>query len=181
RARLARARCDGQLREKFSMKKQTLASLSADLDSGRQTSRGLVEASLAAIGDPAGEGSRAFISVDAEGARAAADYMDGLRKSGHAPSPFAGIPFSVKDLFDLAGEVTTAGSKLLRDAPPAMADAPAIARLKAKGLVVMGRTNMTEFAYSGVGLNPHYGTPRSPYDRKTGRIPGGSSAGAAVS
>jgi aspartyl-tRNA(Asn)/glutamyl-tRNA(Gln) amidotransferase subunit A len=103
-----------------------------------------------------------------------------LRRSGRAPSTFAGIPISVKDLFDLAGEVTTAGSKVLKNAAPAVADAPAIAALKSAGMVVLGRTNMTEFAYSGVGLNPHYGTPRSAYDRKTGRIPGGSSAGAAV-
>jgi aspartyl-tRNA(Asn)/glutamyl-tRNA(Gln) amidotransferase subunit A len=111
----------------------------------------------------------------------AADYQDRLRRQNRQPSPFAGIPISVKDLFDLAGEVTTAGSKVLKDAAPALADAPAIAALKSAGLVVLGRTNMTEFAYSGVGLNPHYGTPRSPWDRKTGRIPGGSSSGAAVS
>ena len=86
----------------------------------------------------------------------------------------------MKDLFDQAGEATTAGSKVLKDAAPAAADAPAIAALKSAGMVVLGRTNMTEFANSGVGLNPHYGTPRSAYDRKTGRIPGGSSSGAAV-
>ena len=98
------------------------------------------------------------------------------------PSPsFAGIPFGVKDLFDLAGERTRAGSKVLQDAAPATRDAPAIARLKSAGFIVIGRTNMTEFAYSGVGLNPHYGTPRSPWDRATGRIPGGSSSGRAVS
>ena len=139
-----------------------------------------MEQALAAISDPSGEGSRAFIKVDAEGARAAADYQDQLRRRGRAPSSFAGIPISVKDLFDLAGEVTTAGSMVLKDSAPALVDAPAIAALKSAGMVVLGRTNMTEFAYSGVGLNPHYGTPRSAFDRKTGRIPGGSSAGAAV-
>jgi aspartyl-tRNA(Asn)/glutamyl-tRNA(Gln) amidotransferase subunit A len=139
-----------------------------------------VEQALAKISDPAGEGPRAFIKVDAEGALAAADYQDLLRRQNRQPSPFAGIPISVKDLFDLAGEVTTAGSKVLKDAAPALADAPAIAALKSAGMVVLGRTNMTEFAYSGVGLNPHYGTPRSAFDRKTGRIPGGSSSGAAV-
>ena len=163
------------------MVRATLKDLARNLADGKATSRSLVEASLAAIADPAGEGKRAFITVDAVGALAAADHMDGLRQRGRAPSPFAGIPFSVKDLFDLAGEVTTAGSKVLKDAAPAAADAPAIARLKQAGFVVLGRTNMTEFAYSGVGLNPHYGTPRSAFDRKTGRIPGGSSAGAAVS
>lgn len=159
----------------------TLAELARRLASGEVTSRALVEASLAAIGDPPGEGARAFIKVDAAGARAAADHMDALRKAGRAPSALAGIPFSSKDLFDLAGEVTTAGSKVLQSANPARADAEAIARLKSKGMIVIGRSNMTEFAYSGVGLNPHYGTPRSPFDRKTGRIPGGSSSGAAVS
>jgi len=160
---------------------RTLDQLAADLAAGRLTSRELVERSLAAISDPAGEGARTFISVDAEGARAAADLADLQRKRGRAVSPLAGIPFSSKDLFDLAGEVTRAGSKVLNGAAPASADAVAIARLKAQGMIVIGRTNMTEFAYSGVGLNPHYGTPRSPFDRATGRIPGGSSSGAGVS
>lgn len=162
------------------MGRWTLEALAGELREGRTSSRELVEQALAKISDPAGEGARAFIKVDAEGARAAADYQDLLRRGGRAPSPFAGIPISVKDLFDLAGDVTTAGSKVLKDAAPAVADASAVAALKSAGMVVLGRTNMTEFAYSGVGLNPHYGTPRSAYDRKTGRIPGGSSAGAAV-
>jgi len=86
---------------------------------------------------------------------------------------------SVKDLFDVAGEVTLAGSRALDDTPPANADAPIVARLKAAGAVIIGRTNMTEFAFSGVGINPHYGTPGNPHDRSL--IPGGSSAGAPVS
>jgi aspartyl-tRNA(Asn)/glutamyl-tRNA(Gln) amidotransferase subunit A len=157
----------------------TLEALARDLETGRTTARALVEGSLARIADPAGEGARTFIAVDAEGARAHADLMDGLRRRGRAPSRFAGIPFSVKDLFDLAGEETRAGSK--QAMPKAVRDAPAIARLKAAGFIVLGRTNMTEFAYSGVGLNPHHGTPRSVWDRATGRIPGGSSSGAGVS
>ena len=161
-------------------RKWTLDGLSRELRDGKTSSRKLVEQALAKISDPAGEGTRAFIKIDAEGALAAADYQDRLRRQNRQPSPFAGIPISVKDLFDLAGEVTTAGSKVLKDAAPAVSDAPAIAALKSAGLVVLGRTNMTEFAYSGVGLNPHYGTPRSAFDRKTGRIPGGSSSGAAV-
>ena len=161
-------------------RKWTLDGLARELRDGKTSSRKLVEQALAKISDPAGEGARAFIKVDAEGALAAADYQDRLRRQNRQLSPFAGIPISVKDLFDLAGEVTTAGSKVLKDAAPALGDAPAIAALKSAGLVVLGRTNMTEFAYSGVGLNPHYGTPRSAFDRKTGRIPGGSSSGAAV-
>lgn len=96
-------------------------------------------------------------------------------------APLAGLPVSVKDLFDCKGEVTTAGSVALVDAPPARADAPAVARLRAAGGVVVGRTNMTEFAFSGVGINPHYGTPPNPCDTRVARIPGGSSSGAAVS
>ncbi len=158
----------------------TLETLANKLEAGLTTSRALVEESLHRIADPSGEGERVFIRVDAIGARAAADIQDGLRKQGRAPSRFAGIPFSVKDLFDIAGEVTRAGSKILADQPAASSDAPAIAALKGAGLVVLGRTNMTEFAYSGLGLNPHYGTPRNVYDRHIGRIPGGSSSGAAV-
>ncbi len=159
----------------------TIAELSRQLADHKITSRDLVERSLALIADPAGEGARTFVTVDAEGARAAADFVDSQRRRGRQVSALAGIPFSSKDIFDLAGEVTTAGSRVLKNDPPAAADATAIARLKNAGMIVVGRTNMTEFAYSGVGLNPHYGTPRSPFDRATGRIPGGSSSGAAVS
>ena len=107
--------------------------------------------------------------------------MDKLRSAGAAPSRFAGIPVSIKDLFDIAGQVTRGGSKVLDDAAPAKADAETVARLRRAGFVVIGRTNMTEFAFSGVGLNPHYGTPKCAFDRATGRIPGGSSSGAAIS
>lgn len=160
---------------------KTLAELSDDLAQGSTTSRALVEQCLAAIDDSDGEGARVFLQVDREGALATADYMDGLRARGCAPSGFAGIPISIKDLFDVAGQVTTAGSKVLQGSDPAEHDAPTIARVRAAGFVIMGRTNMTEFAYSGVGINPHYGTPANPYDRATGRIPGGSSSGSAVS
>ena len=159
----------------------TVAQLSAELDAARTTSRELVERALGRITDTEGEGSRAFIKVYAEQARADADYSDRLRKRGVRRSPVEGLPVSVKDLFDVAGEVTRAGSKLLENAPPAGSDAPVVARLRAAGAVLIGRTNMVEFAFGGLGLNPHYGTPRSPYDRKTGRVPGGSSSGAAVS
>jgi Asp-tRNA(Asn)/Glu-tRNA(Gln) amidotransferase A subunit family amidase len=95
--------------------------------------------------------------------------------------PLAGIPVSVKDLFDVAGQATKAGSKVLKDASPAAADCPAVARLRAAGAALVGRTNMVEFAFSGVGINPHYGTPVNPADSNVERIPGGSSSGAAVS
>ncbi|MGH8328664.1 MAG: amidase, partial [Steroidobacteraceae bacterium] len=140
-----------------------------------------VEDCLARIADPQGEGPRAFLKVHAETARAAADYYDRLRAHGVRPSPWAGIPVSIKDLFDMAGDVTTAGSTLLRGQPRAGEDCAAVARVRAAGFIPIGRTNMTEFAYSGLGLNPHYGTPRSPFERQRGRVPGGSSSGAAVS
>src|SRR5215510_9513587 len=159
---------------------QSLTKIAADLAAGAK-SRGLIEECLARISDPAGEGKRVFLKVHAEAALAAADYYDHLRARGAAPSRFAGIPVSIKDLFDIAGDVTTAGSTVLRDAPPAKHDAPAVARLRAAGFIPIGRSNMTEFAFSGLGINPHYDTPRNPYDRKTGRVPGGSSAGAPVS
>ena len=157
----------------------TLARLAADLAAGRTTSGTLVEEALARIADPAGEGKRAFVTVYADAARAAAEAQDRLRAVGYVASPLAGIPVSIKDLFDVAGERTLAGSKALDDAPPAKADAPVVARLKAAGAVIVGRTNMTEFAFSGVGINPHYGTPGNPHDRSL--IPGGSSAGAPIS
>lgn len=101
--------------------------------------------------------------------------------SNAAGLPLAGIPVSVKDLFDVAGHTTAAGSTVLAGAAPAAEDCPAVARLRAAGATFMGRTNMVEFAFSGVGINPHYGTPVNPADPKVARIPGGSSSGAAVS
>ncbi|WP_246797046.1 amidase [Burkholderia perseverans] len=161
-----------------------LATLAADLAAGRTTSRALVDAALDRIAAPDGQGAIAFTGVDADTARAAADAHDRLRAAGTVLSPLAGIPVSVKDLFDVAGQVTRAGSRALDDAPPAAADAPAVARLRRAGAVLVGRTNMSEFAFSGLGLNPHYGTPRSPYRREAAgdaRVAGGSSSGAAAS
>ena len=160
---------------------QTLTELAAALEAGRTTSRALVEDCLARISDPAGEGARVFIKTHADAARAQADATDALRRFGRAAGPYAGIPVSLKDLFDIAGEVTTAGSVVLDKAAPAKANAPVVARMLAAGFIPVGRTNMTEFAFSGLGINPHYGTPASPWDRITRRIPGGSSSGAAVS
>src|SRR6266436_1253615 len=158
-----------------------IAALAQELAEGKTTSRKLVEAALARIADAGGEGGRVFTKVHAQDALLAADASDRLRKQGVVPSPLAGLPVSVKDLFDIAGDVTTAGSKILRDRSPAAADALAVARLRSAGAVVIGRSNMTEFAFSGIGINPHYGTPANPYDRVSRRIPGGSSSGAAVS
>ncbi|MDH4464506.1 MAG: amidase [Acidovorax sp.] len=111
---------------------------------------------------------------------------DEAARPGAARLPLAGLSASVKDLFDIGGQPTPAGSTVLADAPAAAADSPAVARLRAAGAAIIGRTNMVEFAFSGVGVNPHYGTPAA-WDARTGalsgppRVPGGSSSGAAVS
>jgi aspartyl-tRNA(Asn)/glutamyl-tRNA(Gln) amidotransferase subunit A len=124
---------------------------------------------LALIDDPAGQGAKAFI-------RRFSEVADARLPAG----PLAGVPVSVKDLCDVAGSVTTAGSKVLASNPPSMRDAPVVARIRAAGAAILGTNNMTEFAMGGVGINPHYGTPLNPWDRQTGRIPGGSSSGGAV-
>ena len=159
---------------------QTMAAAAADLAAGRTSARQLVEEALGRIAEPGGEGARAFIRVHAESARLMADAMDLLRRAGRAPGPYAGIPVAIKDLCDIQGEPTPAGSTVLADAPPATDHAPVLKRMLAAGLVPLGRTNMTEFAFSGLGINPHYGTPASPWDRASRRIPGGSSSGTAV-
>lgn len=149
------------------------------LDSGRTGSRELVESCIAAALDPHGEGARVFMALFESSARKEAEAADYL-PAGES-LPLRGIPISIKDLFDVAGQTTRAGSVVLEDAAPAAQDAAIVSRLRDAGAVIIGRTNMTEFAFSGLGLNPHYGTPRNPYARDEGRIPGGSSSGAAVS
>jgi aspartyl-tRNA(Asn)/glutamyl-tRNA(Gln) amidotransferase subunit A len=154
---------------------KTLAELARALAAGETTARTLTESALAAIAaDP-----RAFTRLDPARARAAGDAADAARAAGRPASAFTGVPVSVKDLFDIEGEATPAGSVVLADAAPAGADAPAVARLKAAGLVVIGATQMSEFAFTGLGLNPHY--PQPPNPRDPARVPGGSSGGAAVS
>ncbi len=137
-----------------------------------------LQQALDRIADRAGDGGRAFLRVYDEQARATASALDILAAGGLPLGSLGGRIVSIKDLFDVAGEPTTAGSVVLKDAPPAAGDAPVVARLRRAGAVIIGKTNMTEFAYSGVGLNPHYGTPGNPYDRA--RIPGGSTSGGAV-
>ena len=159
---------------------RAIEDLAQSLASGQITSRALVEAALERIADPAGEGARVFIKVHAAQARAAADAVDAARAAGVVVGRYAGIPIALKDLFDIAGEATPAGSKVLAGGAPAAANAPVVQRLLDAGFVVMGRVNMTEFAFSGLGINPHYGTPASPWDRASRRIPGGSSSGTGV-
>jgi aspartyl-tRNA(Asn)/glutamyl-tRNA(Gln) amidotransferase subunit A len=136
-------------------------------------------AALARIDDPKGEGVRACLTVYREQARAAAEAADARTRTHVALGPLDGAIVTIKDLFDVAGEVTRAGSKVIADhGKPAAVDAPAIHRLRAAGAVIVAKTNMTEFAFSGIGANPHYGTPGNPADRS--RIPGGSSSGGAI-
>jgi aspartyl-tRNA(Asn)/glutamyl-tRNA(Gln) amidotransferase subunit A len=142
--------------------------------------RDRLEQALARIADPKGEGVRACLTVYADAARAAADAADARAARGAALGPFDGTIVSIKDLFDVAGEPTRAGSKVLaEEAAPAKADATVVQRLRAAGAVIVAKTNMTEFAFSGIGANPHFGTPGNPRDRS--RVPGGSSAGAPIS
>ncbi len=161
--------------------KTPIAEILTALDTGEATATALLDTALGRAKDPAGEGARVFTALMESSARAEAAASDGLRKAGVPPRALEGLPISIKDLFDVRGAVTTAGSKVLAGEPPAEADAPVIARLRAAGAVLVGRTNMTEFAYSGLGINPHYGTPANAWDRASKRIPGGSSSGAAVS
>jgi len=141
--------------------------------------RDRLEQALVRIADPSGEGARACLTVYARQARAAADAADARAARSEPLGPLDGTIVSIKDLFDVAGEATRAGSKILaEEAPPAAADAPVVRRLRSAGAVIVAKTNMTEFAFSGIGANPHFGTPGNPFDRA--RVPGGSSSGAGV-
>jgi aspartyl-tRNA(Asn)/glutamyl-tRNA(Gln) amidotransferase subunit A len=164
----------------MSLPPNTLDYWRAELDSGRTSSRELTELALEAALQSS-EAQSTFIAVHAATARATAEAMDILRAARVPLPPLAGIPVSIKDLFDEAGQITLAGSRVRHDAAPAQRDSIVVERLRRAGAVIIGRTNMTEFAYSGLGLNPHHGTPKNPWDRETGRIPGGSSSGAAIS
>jgi aspartyl-tRNA(Asn)/glutamyl-tRNA(Gln) amidotransferase subunit A len=143
------------------------------------SARERLDIALGRIDDPKGEGTRTCLTVYREQARAAAEAADARAKAGISLGPLDGTIVSIKDLFDVAGEVTRVGSKIFaEEGKPAVADAPVVHRLRAGGAVIVAKTNMSEFAYTGVGANPHFGTPGNPADRK--RAPGGSSSGAAV-
>src|SRR5579862_531723 len=149
------------------------------MDMKQISARDRLEQALARIADPKGEGVRTCLTVYEEAARAAADAADARSRAGISLGPLDGTIVSIKDLFDVAGELTRAGSKILaEEAKPAAADAAIVRRLRAGGAVIVAKTNMTEFAFSGIGANPHFGTPGNPWDRV--RVPGGSSAGAPV-
>lgn len=139
-----------------------------------------LEQALQRIGEAQGEGAHTCLSVYRDAASAAADASDARARAGVTLGPLDGAIVSIKDLFDVAGEVTRAGSKVLFDeGKVASRDAPVVQRLRAAGAIIVAKTNMSEFAFTGLGINPHYGTPANPADRA--RVPGGSSSGAAVS
>jgi aspartyl-tRNA(Asn)/glutamyl-tRNA(Gln) amidotransferase subunit A len=121
-----------------------------------------------------------FILVTRKRALEEASASRKRHREGRAAGPLDGVPIAWKDLVDMAGERTTAGSALHADSPPKESDAPIVANLAAAGMVALGKTNLSEFAFSALGLNPHFGTPRNPRDPATPRIAGGSSSGAAV-
>lgn len=157
-----------------------LDTLNARLRDGATSRAQIVEQAAARAATPAAEA--VFLHSTFEAAAQVARAADAASRAGKALHPLAGLPVSVKDLYDVAGEVTRAASLVRADAAPAAADAPVVARLRAAGAALVGRTNMTEFAFSGVGINPHYGTPVNPAGSGGAAcIPGGSSSGAAVS
>lgn len=155
----------------------TIADLASALTEGSVTAASLVEDSFARSDAPSA--AHVYVTRLDDTARRQAHEADAARARGNAP-PYAGIPITLKDNVGLAGMPTTAGSKIMADAPPAPADAPVAKKLRAAGFIPMGRTNMTEFAFSGLGLNPHYGTPLNPRFSAP-HAPGGSSSGAGVS
>jgi len=152
--------------------------IGAMLQAGLVDAEAVAEETLAAIA--AANEPGLFTLTTAERARAEAKSAAARLRDGRPKSLLDGVPVAWKDLFDLEGVVTTAGSRVLAANPPAVADAPVVAQLKAAGMVSVGKVGMTEFAYSGLGLNPHYGTPHNPHGGATPRIPGGSSAGSGV-
>jgi aspartyl-tRNA(Asn)/glutamyl-tRNA(Gln) amidotransferase subunit A len=161
------------------MNNVTIPKLRERLARGDISHEALVAQALEAAAAPAAR--HVFTTLYAEAALASARHADAAQRAGIALPALAGLPITVKDLYDVAGETTMAGSVICKGEPVALADAAAVARLRSAGAALIGKTNMTEFAFSGVGINPHHGTPRNPADTAVARIPGGSSSGAAVS
>lgn len=157
---------------------RTAAAVGAELRSGRLDPCDLVEETLAAIADYPDKAI--FIEVTAARARKEAAASRARLRAGLPLSALDGVPMAWKDLFDVEGRVTTAGSVVLKSEPPAKRDAVLLQAAVGAGLIIVGLVNMSEFAYSGLGLNPHYGTPRNPRDAQIARSPGGSSSGSAV-
>jgi aspartyl-tRNA(Asn)/glutamyl-tRNA(Gln) amidotransferase subunit A len=157
----------------------TIGALRERVALGQASYEGVVADALARAADPAA--AHVFTRLYADAALAAARHADAALRAGVELAPLAGQPVSIKDLYDVVGETTLAGSVLRRGEAAATHDAAAVARLRSAGAAIVGKTNMSEFAFSGVGTNPHHGTPVNPVDGALARIPGGSSSGAAVS
>ena len=138
-----------------------------------------VASALDAAVSPAAQ--HVFTQIYADAARATAQHCDAQAQAGRSLGPLQGVCITIKDNIDVAGEITMAGGVVCAGEAPAMHDAPVVQRLRNAGAVVLGKTNMSEFAFSGVGINPHHGTPANPADTAHARVPGGSSSGAAVS
>ncbi|WP_342309063.1 amidase [Pseudomonas fluorescens] len=151
-------------------------SLAEDFASGRSDPVQALEQAL----DQASQSAAVFICLTAERARREAEAAAARWRAGQPLSVFDGVPLAWKDLFDVAGSITTAGAAYRRHAPAALLDAPSVGLLCRAGMVSVGKTNLSELAYSGLGLNPHFGTPHNPHGRDQPRIPGGSSSGSAV-
>ena len=151
-------------------------SMAEDFASGRSDPVQALEQAL----DQASRSASVFISLTAERARREAEASAARWRAGQPLSGFDGVPVAWKDLFDVAGSVTTAGAAYRRNAPAALLDAPSVGLLCRAGMVSIGKTNLSELAYSGLGLNPHFGTPHNPHGTDQPRIPGGSSSGSAV-
>lgn len=151
-------------------------SMAEDFASGRSDPVQALEQALA----KASQVPAVFISLTAERARREAEASAARWRAGQPLSVFDGVPMAWKDLFDVAGSVTTAGAAYRRNAPAALLDAPVVGLLCRAGMVSVGKTNLSELAYSGLGLNPHFGTPHAPHGTGEPRIPGGSSSGSAV-
>ena len=158
---------------------ETIDQLNQRLARGETTREALVAGALEKATQPAAKS--VFTKMYPEAALAAARAADAAHKAGIAQPALAGLPVSIKDLYGVAGETTMAGSVVCKGEPAQTHDAPVVARLRAAGSAIVGKTNMTEFAFSGIGINPHYGTPVNPTDQTIARVPGGSSSGAGVS
>jgi aspartyl-tRNA(Asn)/glutamyl-tRNA(Gln) amidotransferase subunit A len=157
---------------------RTAAGIALAYRSGEADPVAVTQCLLQRISAPAAD--NIFISVSRERALREAQASARRYRSGTQLSPLDGVPIGWKDLIDVAGSPTTAGSALFRNQPPKTRDLAIVANAAAAGMVSMGKLNMSEFAYSGLGLNPHFGTPRNPNDRTTMRSPGGSSSGCGV-
>jgi aspartyl-tRNA(Asn)/glutamyl-tRNA(Gln) amidotransferase subunit A len=158
---------------------ETIDQLNQRLARGETTREALVAGALEKATQSAAKS--VFTKMYPEAALAAARAADAAHKAGIAQPALAGLPVSIKDLYGVAGETTMAGSVVCKGEPAQTHDAPVVARLRAAGSAIVGKTNMTEFAFSGIGINPHYGTPVNPTDQTIARVPGGSSSGAGVS